>query len=86
MSINHEQFDDDGRVIVNMDVEGMPRHDKQVRLEKTRARKYSQGPQGTKPENRLYTWYSMLYGLLIAAVFSITWILFTLFCTQIWFR
>ena len=78
--------DDDGRVICNMDVEGMRWHDKRVRRENREARRVSQGDQMTKSEARQFTWYAVLAGLLIAAVFSVTWILFILFCTKIWFR
>jgi hypothetical protein len=79
--------DDDGRVICNMDVEGMRWHDKRVRREeKAAARDAARGDQMTRAEARKYTWYSMLAGLLIASVFSVAWVLFTLFCTQIWFR
>ena len=78
--------DDDGRVICSMDVEGMQWHDKRVRHESREARRVSQGDQMTKSEARQFTWYAVLAGLLIAAVFSVTWILFILFCTEIWFR
>jgi len=78
--------DDDGRVICNMDVDGMRWHDRRVRREERRARQIPQGDQLTKAEARRYTWYSLLAGLLIVAVFSVTWILFVLFCTQIWFK
>lgn len=78
--------DDDGRVICSMDVEGMRWHDKRVRRESREARRVSQGDQMTKSEARQFTWYAVLAGLLIAAVFSVTWILFILFCTEIWFR
>ncbi len=78
--------DDDGRVICSMDVEGMRWHDKRVRRESREARRISQGDQMTKSEARQFTWYAVLAGLLIAAVFSVTWILFILFCTEIWFR
>lgn len=78
--------DDDGRVICNMDVEGMRWHDKRVRGEKREARRVSRGDQMTKSEARQFTWYAILAGLLIAAVFSVTWVLFILFCTEIWFR
>ena len=78
--------DDDGRVICNMDVEGMRWHDKRVRRESREARRVSQGDQMTKSEARQFTWYAVLAGMLIAAVFSVTWILFILFCTKIWFR
>jgi hypothetical protein len=81
------QFDDDdGRVICNMDVEGMRWHDKDVRRRENEARKVARGEQMTRSEARRFTWYAVLAGLLIVAVFSATWVLFALFCTQIWFR
>lgn len=78
--------DDDGRVICNMDVEGMRWHDKRVRRESREVHRVNQGDQMTKSEARQFTWYAVLAGLLITAVFSITWVLFILFCTEIWFR
>jgi hypothetical protein len=82
-----KQFDDDdGRVICNMDVEGMRWHDKRVRRESREARRVIQGDQMTKSEARQFTWYAVLAGLLIATVFSVTWVLFILFCTDIWFK
>ena len=83
-----EYDDDDGRVIVDMDVEGMKWHDKRVRKEKRaeRADKKDQGPKMTKSEARRFTFYAVLAGLTIVLVFAIVWILLTLFATQIWFR
>lgn len=78
--------DDDGRVICNMDLEGMREHDKIVRRDKSAPHKVVQGTQMTRSESRLYIWYSVLTGLLIVSVFSVTWVLFILFCTKIWFR
>lgn len=78
--------DDDGRVICDMNVEGMRWFDENARRAEQTARKMPQGNQMTRSETIRYTWYSVLAGLSIAAVFSITWILFILFCTQIWFR
>jgi len=84
--------DDDGRVICDMDVAGMPWHDRSLRREKRaerRAEKRVSAPQGvqlTKSEARRYTWYAVLAGLTIVGVFSTVWILFTLFATQVWFR
>ncbi len=78
--------DDDGRVICNMDVEGMPWHDKIVRAKAYEVRKVRTGEQMTRAEAWSYTWSAVLAGLLIVAVFSVTWVLFILFCTQIWFR
>jgi hypothetical protein len=79
--------DDDGRVICSMDVDGMRWHDKRVRREERQARKAA-GPtsQLTRSEARRYTWYSVLAGLTIVGVFSLTWVLFVLFCQFIWFR
>jgi hypothetical protein len=84
--------DDDGRVIADMDVAGMPWYDRSVRRENRalrRAEKRASAPQGvqlTKSEARRYTWYAVLAGLTIVGVFSAVWILFTLFATQVWFR
>lgn len=78
--------DDDGRVICSMDIDGMPWHDKQVRRELAAAKKQSAPAQLSASEARRYTWYSILAGLLVVSVFSVTWILFVLFCTEIWFK
>lgn len=78
--------DDDGRVICSMDVDGMRLHDKQVRRDERSARRITTADQMTRAEARRYNWYSVLAGLLIASVFSATWILFVLFCTKVWFR
>jgi hypothetical protein len=81
--------DDDGRVICNMDVEGMRWHDKRVRhpmftLPEDNHSSNSADPL-TQREARRYTWYAVLAGLLIVAVFSTVWILLVLFMTKVWF-
>ena len=69
--------DDGGRVIANMDVEGMPWYDRQVRREKRAERSaekrasVSQGAQMTRSEARRYTWYAVLAGLTIVGIFSV---------------
>jgi hypothetical protein len=80
--------DDDGRVICSMDVAGMRWHDKRVRREEKAAKKNNipLGNQMTRAESKQYTRYAMLAGLVIASIFSIAWILFVLFCTEIWFK
>jgi hypothetical protein len=92
MAKEPRQFeDDDGRVICDMDVAGMPWHDRGVRREKRAERRmerrpsFSQGAQMSKSEARRYTWYAVLAGLTIVGVFSVVWILLTLFMTQVWF-
>lgn len=84
-----KQYDDDDcRVICNMDVDGMPWHDRRVRREKraNRTANEHEGPKMTKSETRRFTWYAVSAGLLIVLVFAVTWVLFTLFATQVWFR
>lgn len=85
-----KKIDDDGRVICNMDVEGMrPRSmqwlDKHIHREKSTARPVSQGEQLTRSETWRYAWSAVLSGLLIVLVFSVGWVLFILFCTEVWF-
>ena len=89
MTRSPKQYDDDdGRVICNMNVDGMPWHDKRVRREICANRKANrhEGPKLTRSEARRFTWYAVSAGLLIALVFAVTWVLFTLFATQVWFR
>ena len=81
--------DDDGRVIVNMDVEGMKWHDRRVRREDRAKRKENNAGKGlqlTKAEARRFTWYAILAGLTIVAVYAVVWGLLLLFMTQVWFR
>lgn len=78
--------DDDGRVICNMDVDGMRWHDRRVRREKFAALKAPQGEQLTRSEAVRYTWSAVLSGLLVAGIFSLVIVLFTLFCIYVWFR
>ena len=85
MKSKRKQHDnDDGRVIMNMNVEGMPWHIKTEKIEDISQTTNYQVGQLTRIQSRMYTWYAVLYGLGIAAVFSVTWILLTLFLTQIW--
>ncbi|MEN6579328.1 MAG: hypothetical protein ABFD05_01710 [Anaerolineaceae bacterium] len=80
--------DDDGRVICDMDVDGMRWHDKRLHDEKpaTPAASVAQGEQMTKSEARRYTFSAVLAGLTVALIFSAVWVLFILFCTKVWFR
>ena len=77
---------DDGRVIANMNVEGMPWYQKKIDLEPARKYPFSQGELISKSQARQYTWYSLLAAFYIVAIFSATWVLFTLFCLYVWFR
>jgi hypothetical protein len=84
----NEYDDDDGRVICSMDVEGMRWHEKKDRREEKGPHKTptGRGYTMTKTEARQYTFYSLLACLVIVVTFSLTWVLFTLFCTEIWLK
>lgn len=87
MAQETQQFDDDdGRVICNMDVEGMPWRARRARSEQQAARPASQGEQMTRAEARQFTLHAVFAALTIVMVFAATWVLFTLFCTQVWLR
>ena len=90
MATPQKQFDDDdGRVICNMDVEGMRWHNKPARhpllkVPESTPSTYSGDPI-TDREARRFTWYAVLAGLLIVAIFSAVWVLLVLFMTKVWF-
>ena len=79
-----EDFEDDGRTIVNMNVEGMPWYH--------RPSIDANGDSGRKPEpmtreeQRMYTWAAIKAGLLIVLVFALVFGLFIAFCDFVWFR
>ncbi|HBO34283.1 MAG TPA: hypothetical protein DD636_06045 [Anaerolineaceae bacterium] len=87
------KFDeDDGRTIVNMDVDGTPWHDRNVKFAERQAHAVAQkqkagyGDRMTNSEARRYTFYAMLAGLALTAILAAVWILLVLFMTQIWFK
>jgi len=89
--IQTKQFDDDdGRTIVDMNVEGMPWYDRRHNFGRMPERETSQAsPFGTgltDREVRLYTWGARQAGLLLASVFSLTWLVLVLFLTKVLFR
>ncbi len=73
---------EENRVIVNMNVEGMPGY----RPERPETQTSSSGELMSKKETRQFMLTATLTGLLVAGIFSAVLILFTLFCTQIWFK
>lgn len=78
--------DNDDVVVCDMNVEGTRWYDKRIRTKRDAINKEAPIEQMTRAETWRYTWYSILAGMLVVSVFSVTWILFTLFCTKIWFR
>ncbi|MEA4812878.1 MAG: hypothetical protein VB108_09945 [Anaerolineaceae bacterium] len=88
MNQKPDEIRDDDFVVCDMNVPGMPWHDRQFRKGSYPAQgdaRYG-GERITKGEQRRYTWYAVLAGLTVVLIFAIVWVLFTLFATQIWFR
>ena len=78
---------DDGRTIVNMNVDGMPWYTPGKRLSREERRQKAQnGPAMTREESRYYTWGAVRAALLVVGVMCAGIILFVLFCTEIWFK
>ena len=73
--------DDDGRVIANMNVEGMPWH----RPESPEGES-SERIQLSPAEARAAMWGALKAALLVAGVFILGAFLFILFCEYIWLK
>ena len=82
-----DDFEDDGRTIVPMDVDGMPWHIEGVRDPfRKKDAPPSDRPPMSRYERRGYLWAAVKAGLLIAAVFAVGYALFLLFCRFVWLR
>ena len=78
--------DDDGRVIANMNVDGMPWYQRSQRQIKGFSTKTSSDFSDlTREETREIIKGAMKAGLLIAGVFILAMFVFILFCLYIWF-
>lgn len=89
MKDQNNQFEDDGRVICDMDVDGMRWHDRRVRNEQRHQAKYASSSASQHMDSRQwrnYTFYAVLAGLAVVGVFAVTWIALILFMTKVWFR
>ena len=82
MAKRKQYDDDDGRVIANMNVDGMPWYVEAAKKKETS----SQELELTKEETRAVLWGTIKAGLLIASVFVVAALIFILFCIHIWFR
>lgn len=75
--------DDDGRVIANMNVDGMPWY---LQDQKQATSSNSNVEDLTKEETRAIIWGTVKAGLLIAGVFLLAALIFILFCIHVWFQ
>lgn len=74
---------DDGRTIVDMNVDGMPWYAPERPEENRRG---VEPPPMTRAEGRVFVWGALKAALLVAGVMSAGLILFVLFCEWVWFR
>ncbi len=80
--------DDDGRVIADMNVEGMPWHTGIPRREKKRGpeEKEAERPELTGKEKRALIRGVLLASMSVAAIFAVVLTCFILFCVFVWLK
>ena len=82
--------DDDGRTIVDMNVEGMPWYDSQIKTEKRKTEraalqeKIDRGEALTRRESIRYTFYAVLAGLAVVGFIGGGTCLFILILWLLW--
>ena len=82
--------DDDGRTIVDMNVEGMPWYDSQIKKEKRKSEraalqeKIDRGEALTRRESIRYTFYAVLAGLAVVGFIGGGTCLFILILWLLW--
>ena len=84
-----DAFEDDGRTIVPMNVDGMPWYTRGVEdteQKNTQQPGVTQRAPLSKQEARGYAWAAAKAGLLIGAVFAAAFFGFLAFCYFVWFR
>ncbi|MEA4966010.1 MAG: hypothetical protein VB055_09345 [Oscillospiraceae bacterium] len=77
---NKQEFEDDGRTVANMNVEGMPWY-----LEK-KEKPETEKIELTKEEGRSMMWGILKASLLVAGVFIAGFTIFILLCVFVFFR
>ncbi|NLI52946.1 MAG: hypothetical protein GX417_01320 [Clostridiales bacterium] len=85
-----DEWVDDGRIIANMDVDGMPytfRRGARRNRDAFGQKKIKSEPiELTKKEKRSISWGAASAYVLVAVVFISVFGLFLLFCSKVWFR
>jgi len=80
-------WEDDGRTIVNMNVEGMPGYRRELDV-RAGGHEPDLKRRREMPSNRetwMIMWASMKWAFLFSAGFSLIMVLFILFCIKVWF-
>ena len=80
-------WEDDGRTIVNMNVEGMPGYRRELDV-RAGGRTPDLKRRREMPSNRetwMIMWASMKWAFLFSMGFALMMVLFVLFCVKVWF-
>lgn len=80
------EWEDDGRTIVSMDVDGMPWRSAGKKTQQGADAGRTQTETLTREESRYYTWGALKAALLVVGVMCAGLVLFILFCQFIWFQ
>lgn len=78
--------DDDGRTIASMNVDGMPWYTARSGKPSVETPNESGPLELHGAERRAFTWGVLKAVLLVAAVFIVGYLLFILFCVNVWFK
>lgn len=84
-----DEFVDDGRTIVPMNVDGMPWYTRGIEDPEQKQAASSSQPQRpvlSRQEARGYAWAAAKAGLLVGAVFAVVFFGFLAFCYFVWFN
>ena len=83
-----EKWEDDGRTIASMNVEGMPWYAPEGKTAGERGRPSGERkePVLTPRESRYYTWGALKAALAVIGVMCAGLVLFILFCQFVWFK
>ena len=73
---------DDGKTIVNMNVEGMPWYSRQRETSAPPKRDFGLSPE----QQRAYKWAAVKAALAVALIFGAVFAAFIAFCDFVWFR
>jgi len=81
-----EDWEDDGRTIVNMNIEGMPGYRRELDVPLGCApQKASRREMPSARETRMIILASMKWAFLYTMGFALILVLFILFCVKVWF-
>ena len=81
-----DDFVDDGRTIVDMNVEGMPWYHRSPDQPEGDEAGSGDHYKMTKEEQRMYTWAAIKAGLVIVLIFALVFGAFIAFCDFVWFN